>query len=224
MRWRNRSVSTRVLPDPAGAMTRAGPRSWPTASSWSAASSPAGSTRRSEHGGTAGVDRFGVDHRAERSRGPRAGVGRRRSRPACRRRVARRRRERSRGQRRSRRRRCRGAAGRPCVPTTTTGRLATTVVVVRPHEEVQAVEPRLGGGECVHGSPVIDCGAPERRRVDGEADDDGSSTRPAGVEPLDHVACGDSRVAASIGTASAVAHCSGTPADRRRRSRRARTW
>jgi hypothetical protein len=37
-------VSTRVLPEPAGAITRAGPLWWPTAASWSAASSADGPT------------------------------------------------------------------------------------------------------------------------------------------------------------------------------------
>ena len=38
-RWRARSVSTRVLPDPAGAMMRAAPPAWTTAASWSGARS-----------------------------------------------------------------------------------------------------------------------------------------------------------------------------------------
>ena len=50
-RWRRRSVSTRVLPDPAGAMTRAGPGPWPTAASWSGARSAAGG-RALGHGGS----------------------------------------------------------------------------------------------------------------------------------------------------------------------------
>ena len=41
-RWRARSVSTRVLPDPAGAMILAPPRRWATAASWSGASSAFG--------------------------------------------------------------------------------------------------------------------------------------------------------------------------------------
>ena len=40
-RWRARSVSTRVLPEPAGAMIRAAPPSWVTAASWSGARSAA---------------------------------------------------------------------------------------------------------------------------------------------------------------------------------------
>ena len=37
--WRARSVSTRVFPDPAGAMTRDAPPGWVTAASWSSARS-----------------------------------------------------------------------------------------------------------------------------------------------------------------------------------------
>ena len=57
-------MSTRVLPDPAGAMTRAGPDPWATAASWSGARSAAG---RRPGGGTgpdvARLDRLGVARR-----------------------------------------------------------------------------------------------------------------------------------------------------------------
>ncbi len=44
-RWRARSVRVRVLPEPAGEMTRQGPPRWATAASWSAARSAAGGSR-----------------------------------------------------------------------------------------------------------------------------------------------------------------------------------
>ena len=87
-------VSTRVLPDPAGATTRAGPEAWETASSWSGASPSAS--------GSVGVD-CGVASRARPTRrgsrpdrGPEAVLGaprrsRRTSRPEAHRRRDRRR-------------------------------------------------------------------------------------------------------------------------------------
>ena len=82
-RWRRRSVSTRVLPEPAGAITRAGPPTWATAASWSGARSASGRRR----GGTT-VERAEVDGLAVHDASPvgrTASAARRRSTPACRR-------------------------------------------------------------------------------------------------------------------------------------------
>ena len=91
-RWRSRSVRTRVLPEPAGAITRAGPAPWATAASWSGASWAAAAA-----GGGATVSRPRVTvsmwTTADRRSGGRgARAGRRRSRPGGRRAGRRRRR------------------------------------------------------------------------------------------------------------------------------------
>ena len=53
-------MSTRVLPEPAGAMTRAGPPVWATAASWSGARSAPGVTVVGDDGERAEVDRVAV--------------------------------------------------------------------------------------------------------------------------------------------------------------------
>ena len=86
-RWRSRSVSTRVLPEPAGAMMRAGPLRWATAASWSAARSATGSTGCGGDGQTAQLDRLGwtTAGPVELRPGERGTGARRRSTPRARR-------------------------------------------------------------------------------------------------------------------------------------------
>ena len=141
-RWRSRSVRTRVLPDPAGAITRAGPAPWVTAASWSGARSAAGAA-----GGGTTVEppeghRLDVDDdrvaRPVGSRGP-GRAARRRPTPAGRRAST----------------TSPAAVGRSGPGAEPLGLAAPPpdrvargagVVVVGPDEEVQAVEPGLEGG------------------------------------------------------------------------------
>ena len=173
-------MSTRVLPDPAGATTRAGPAPWATAASWSGANAALGVTAAGTTDSTpASTDSpCTIDvRRFERERCPGPAVDPRR-----------------------------GAVRQPDVggpvrrrlgPLVEPGRLdrppphgglGASVVRVRPHEEVQAVVPGLGvGGE----PPRLDR---ERLRlaealgVDGEGDDDRLARRPRRMETPDRVA------------------------------------
>ena len=76
-------MRTRVLPEPAGAMTRAGPPTWATAASWSGARSAVRLDGGGDDGQRAEVDAVAVDDdEAVRRRHPWAAVDPRR---ACRR-------------------------------------------------------------------------------------------------------------------------------------------
>ena len=170
-RWRRRSVSTRVLPDPAGAMTRAGPAPWATAASWSGARSAVGRHVGGDERQAPELDRVGV-HDGPRRRRPRAApAGRRRPTPAGRR-PARRRPGRPGSPSRAR-------AARPCGAHHHTGSPVPGVVGVGPDEEVQPVDPRLeprARASTARRRQVA--GARNDRRVDGQRHDDGLARRP----------------------------------------------
>ena len=189
MRWRSRSVSTRVLPDPAGAMIRAGPDPWATAASWSGARSAAGATGEGDGPDVARLDRLGGGRRPHRRR------ARRRRRPADRRRPT---------------------AGVPSGSTTSAApavagpsghgagldglaapppdRLvpAAGVVGVGPHQEVQPVMGRVEVGR--QGRRIVpDPVGPQRPRgaelgrVDPEGDDHGGARGPVVVQCVHHL-------------------------------------
>ena len=98
---------------------------------------------------------------------------------------------------RARRRHCPAAVGWPCAPTTTPAPLAAAVVVVRPHQEVQAVEPRLGVRRVGPRFAGDRLRRAERARVDEQVDDDRSTVAQ---QPWSRstTACGDASVARSI--------------------------
>ena len=116
-----------------------------------------------------------MDHRADRGCDPTAGVGRRRSTRTSHRRVGRRRRRRLGTQLLSRRPHSREACGCLARPPPHRRRVAASVVVVRPHEEVEAVEPRLGVRRVRPRLAGDRLRRAERDRVDGETDDHRSS-------------------------------------------------
>ena len=159
-------MRTRVLPDPAGAMIRAGPPRWLTAASWSGASSAAGST----HAGTGSrrpasteSARISADRRARWDRCRRA--GRRRSTPRC-----------PVGQHARRRRTPASSARWPpsraaLRPHHQIGSPRAGVVVVVPDEEVEPVVPQLEVGRQLPRDVGVGGRWSERDRVDAEVDD-----------------------------------------------------
>ncbi len=176
-RWRSRSVSTRVLPDPAGAITRAAPDRWPTAASWSGASSARGSpwvagwrrpdsalqrwttpTPEGRDGGSGGPPSMnrGVPSARVMSAGPPDGG--------------------SAG---------RGGAGRlPAVPP---DRLAGPgVVVVGPDQEVEPLHLELEVGSEIVDPSVEPLGRLEGVRVHAELDHHRPAFEPQPVEDIQH--------------------------------------
>ena len=180
-RWRRRSVSTLVLPDPAGAITRAAPEAWSTAARWSGGQ--VGHRR-----GTGG--RPAAAGRPRRSSGapprPRSAgvrwVGRRAAvddTAACRRPA-----------------RCRPAplrrtppsaasAAPPCGRATTPAR-RPGVVGVGPDQEVQALQGELEIRREIMDRAVVALGRPEGPRVDAELDHHRPAPEPGLVQAIRH--------------------------------------
>ena len=166
-------------------MTRAGPRSWPTAASWSAASSPPG-LADGRHRRPAARLRPTRRGRPRRPRpDPMAGAALRRPRRVIRRRAGHRRPAAGRPPTRVRRPHCPASVGWPCGPPPHRRTVASAVVVVRPHQEVQAIEPRLGVRRVRPWFAGDRRWDPKRGRVDEQVDDDWSTVSPAAVEALD---------------------------------------
>ena len=174
---RSRSVSTRVLPDPAGAITRAGPAAWSTAASWSGARSASGA-RRGRRGQAAGLGGPAVHHGRAVAR-----VGRVRWSPVHPQRGA----------------VGRDDVGRARLDDTLVGeasrqlaavppdRLAVPGVVgVGPDQELEALAPEGEAGlEGVH-RPGVPLRGPQVVGVDGQLHDHGPPVGPGAVEDLDH--------------------------------------
>ena len=191
MSSRRRSVSTRVLPEPAGAIIRAGPAPWVTAA---AGPEPAPSRtlavdlgRRRQQGEPVQLDGIRVDEHHGFGRSRRGPVQRSARRPAVGARPVDRRRSRPGGRRAAARPPDHPAwpgprGARPCGPTTRRVPFAS-VVGVGPDKEVQAIEPRLRSGlrrstappptTAGHGSGPDPHSARRRR--------DAAPTRPGGV-------------------------------------------